>query len=167
MENENRPMLDLPLSELEIWLHRLTIIILMITFVIVGVNYTKLPDTIPIHFDFSGQPDSWGPKIVIWVLPIVMGMTIGFLLWLARRPHILNYPAKITPENAAFQYKKARLLLRWLSFIISAMTFYLSWKTIQIALGQFSKLDSWFIWVFTGAILASVIIMFISKKTAQ
>lgn len=35
--------------------------------------YEKLPDQIPIHFDFAGEPDNWGPKnFVVFGIPVFM-----------------------------------------------------------------------------------------------
>lgn len=167
MTKGEQPKIDLPNSDAEVWLQRITILAIAASFVLVGINYAQLPDEIPVHFDLSGHPNSWGPKIIIWVLPGIMSATAGFLLWLSTMPHNLNYPVKITPENAAFQYKKTRLVLRWLSFVTAGMTFYLSWKTIQIALGKASQLDPWFLWVFLSLIGASVIAMFIPQKKAH
>ena len=30
----------------------------------------KLPNRIPTHFDFSGQPNAWGPPGLLWFLPV-------------------------------------------------------------------------------------------------
>jgi hypothetical protein len=36
--------------------------------------YSKLPHTIPTHFDLSLKPDDWGPKSSILILPLIAAM---------------------------------------------------------------------------------------------
>lgn len=41
-----------------------------------------LPDEIPVHFNFSGQADSWWPKLqVILVLPLILTFLDAVALW--------------------------------------------------------------------------------------
>ncbi len=39
--------------------------------------FNKLPDSIPVHFNITGEPDSYGSRNTIWMLP-----AIGFFLFL-------------------------------------------------------------------------------------
>ncbi|MDX1940346.1 MAG: DUF1648 domain-containing protein [Saprospiraceae bacterium] len=164
MAKEERPKLDIPISDAARWLQRIIFLAIIASFVLVGMNYSQLPDQIPVHFDFSGQPDDWGSKIMIWVLPIIMSAMVALFLWLCQRPHQLNYPVKITPENAAYYYKKTQWVLRWLSFLVSIMTIYVTWKTIQIASGKAAQVDSWFLWIFLSLIGASMVVLMIPPK---
>ncbi len=33
--------------------------------------YRRLPERIPVHFGFSGHPDGWGPRAMLWLLPVL------------------------------------------------------------------------------------------------
>jgi uncharacterized membrane protein len=35
------------------------------------LNWADLPERIPIHWNFQGQPDSWGGKGTLWLLPFL------------------------------------------------------------------------------------------------
>jgi len=63
----------------------------------------------------SGQPDAWGDKAAIWILPAVAAFFDVMWAVLANYPHTFNYPVAITEENARVQYQLARSLsiARW------------------------------------------------------
>jgi uncharacterized membrane protein len=75
-----------------------------------------LPDTIATHFNFHGEPDGWGSPLFLLFMPVVATLLVPLLTWLNQRPHIFNYPVKITHENAKEQYLKATRLIRTLKF---------------------------------------------------
>lgn len=47
--------------------------------VFTAVTYPDLPDTVPSHFDFSGQADAYASKSSIWMMPVFMGLLIVVL----------------------------------------------------------------------------------------
>ena len=98
-------------------------------------NKKNLPERIPTHFNIAGEPDGYGSKSTLWILPVTavimyIGMTILELF-----PHIYNYPVEITPENAVRQYRIATRLIRILKTIIAILFSFLSYQTIKTALG--------------------------------
>jgi uncharacterized membrane protein len=50
-------------------LELVTLVLALAGFFVVQVNYGNLPERVPIHFGFSGRPDSWGARPTIWLLP--------------------------------------------------------------------------------------------------
>ncbi len=46
-------------------------IVLVGMFLMVGLNWSALPDQVPVHFNASGTPDKWGSKDQVWILPVV------------------------------------------------------------------------------------------------
>lgn len=51
-------------------------------FVYLMTIYPDLPQQIPVHFDWRGNPDAWGPKIVLWIIPF-LGILVAFMTNLA------------------------------------------------------------------------------------
>jgi len=71
---------------------RLAIVALM--FIAGAALYKYLPDPMPIHWNFAGQPDSWGAKYwAVWLLP-------GMALFLTGLFPIL---AKIDPRHKNYE----------------------------------------------------------------
>lgn len=107
------------------WTSVLAIWVLTIT------NYTNLPDTIPVHYNMAGQVDGFGDKVNILTLPLIATVLFVSLTILNKFPHILNYPASITADNALRQYTNATRLIRYLKFIIVVIFGLISLQTIR------------------------------------
>ncbi len=69
--------------------------------------YNSLPETVPQHYGVSGEPDGFGGKENIWILPIIGIFIYAGLAILNKFPNILNYPKNITAESAVRQYRIA------------------------------------------------------------
>jgi uncharacterized membrane protein len=121
------------------------------------LSYNHLPDTIPRHYNFVGQPDGYSGKSIIFILPaltivIYLLMTIG-----PRFPHIFNYPFQLTDENAERQYRNMTFMIRTLKIIIIVIFGYLTYATIQNGLGKMQGLGTWFTPVTLLLLLGTVV----------
>jgi uncharacterized membrane protein len=77
-------------------------------------SYNQVPVKIPTHFDLAGNPDAFGHKSQLFVLPSVASVLFMGLTWLNKFPHIFNYPIEINEQNAETQYRLATRFLRWI-----------------------------------------------------
>lgn len=104
---------------------RLKIILLIISFAIFCYHmfnifylWTDIPDSIAIHFT-NDMPDNWGPKYILFIMPI-FGAIIWFLLGLlVKHPEKMNY-INLTEANKEIQFSKTAkvmILIQHLSFI--------------------------------------------------
>ena len=120
------------------------------------IHYSGLPDIIPRHYGLSGEPDGFSGKGIIWTLPAIgLIMYVGMAI-LNKFPHIFNYPKEITSENAERQYKIATKLVRFLNTIIVCVFCYITYATIQTALGKQSGLGSYFTPIFVVLIFGTI-----------
>jgi uncharacterized membrane protein len=119
--------------------------------------------TLPIRFDASGQPNDYGQKATIFILPVI-GLCIYTLLTLLNKyPHIFNYPTNITAANALQQYTNATKLIRYLKTIIVVIFTLIVLFTCLTATDRRNGLGVWFL----PAILALLFIpnvYFIAKS---
>lgn len=118
---KSQPVLDLPKSSVETWLDAASLLFITLGFAFAIGYYTDLPDQIPTHYNASGDPDRFGAKISIFFLPVLSLLLIGGLVFLAKYPHQFNYLTTITPQNAAFEYRKARTLIRMMNVLVSLL----------------------------------------------
>ena len=51
--------------------------------------YPRLPLRIPTHFGFSGRPDAWGKKEMIFLLPVISLATYLLQWWVMGREEVL------------------------------------------------------------------------------
>ncbi len=110
--------------------------------------YPMLPEIIPHHFDAAGQPDSFGDKKIILVLPAIGVLLFIFMQYLSRHPHTFNYNVPITEQNAQEQYRIASRMIRSLAAFISCSFAYITYGTVQAARERWDGLGTWFLPVF-------------------
>lgn len=81
--------------------------------IMVFTYYFKLPDNVPVHFNLKGVADGYGPKEILFILPFLSGILyLGMTLVATKvKPHYMNYPVKVSEENAPKLYPMAIRLL--------------------------------------------------------
>lgn len=136
------------------WLEWLPLIFVAASFAIAIYYFPLLPEKIPTHFNGKGEPDDWGSKKMVFLLPVITAALYATLMFVLKFIPIQywNMPVKITPENAAFQYSLARNMIRVLNVLIAACFCYLNYNTIQVALKKASTLNNLFVVFFLGGI---------------
>lgn len=134
---ETRPQISIVKTGIAYSLEILGFLIVLSAWFLVLWNYADLPETIPIHFNFSGVADRYGDRIMIFTLPGI-ATVIFLLLWFLvnRKPYrlFLNYPVKITEENALIQYRLMLRMIRILNCGIMLVFVLIVKKTIHVAL---------------------------------
>jgi len=97
------------------------------------IGYSKLPDIIPIHYNFTGEANAFGGKINILLLPVIATILFVGLTLVNKYPHIFNYPTKITEENALRQYTIATRLVRYMKLFVVLIFGFIVFTIIQNA----------------------------------
>ncbi len=128
--------------------------------------YTNLPDEIPTHFGIKGNPDDFGGKASIWLLPV-----IGVVLYLGLA--FVNYflvrkkmTSKADPVTEARQKQAAFRLLQYLKVMLVFSFAYIVFATIQTALGNADGLGVWFLPVFMVT-LAGMPVIFLIRNSGS
>ena len=75
--------------------------------------YFDLPDTIPTHFNLEGRVDGYGHKSTLLAIPMLSaGLYLALGLMATKmKPWHMNYPVRVTAENAPKLYPIARRML--------------------------------------------------------
>lgn len=107
----SHPRMEVPRSQAERIADALAVAGVLAGLLVAGVAWAALPERIPVHFDFHGQPDGWGTRGALFLLPLCALVPVVLLSVAAPYPHRFNYVVPITEENAPFQYRNARLVL--------------------------------------------------------
>lgn len=157
-KNNKRPVLKLPFTGWENGLEVLSVMGVLFTFILVYQSWGILPDRIPTHFGFTGQPDAWGNKGNLFFLPIGTVAMYLFLTIVSRFPHTFNYPVKITEENAITQYLLARYLTALLKVETIWLFAYIQWVTIEVALGKATGLSNLFLPIVMVVMVGTIIV---------
>lgn len=118
MTSLKRPLIQLKLSLFDKIIEGIGFLLLIGLWLCVLVQFSGLPESIPIHFNFSGAADSFGHRSDIYSLPMVATALYILLTVVNNFPHHFNYLTPITPENAHRQYTMATKLLRYVKVLV-------------------------------------------------
>ena len=102
-------------------------------------NWMAIPQKIPTHYRFGGQPDAWGNKSSCVVL-LVIGGVMWLMMWgIEQVPMIWNTGVQVTEENRVRVYRILKNLLVTIRLVIAAI---FAWMEVCSARSQ--PLGSWF-----------------------
>lgn len=147
-----RPVDNTPITTSERVLDIVALIVPLAGLALALVRYPELPEQIPVHFNGKGVADGYGSRWTIFMIPAIsLVMSVGLMI-LARYPNQFNYLTAITPDNASFEYKKARIMVRLLNAECAFLLFTAVLSTLQGVNGE-ARLSPWF-----GVAFAAVII---------
>jgi len=156
----NRPRIKIPLTLTDKIVEVLGALFVWASWSIVNANYSSLPDVIPIHFDASGTADGFGDKSNIFALPVVSTVVFIALTILNRFPHLFNYPAGLTLENARTQYSIATSMIRFLKLSVAIVFAMIVYFAVQNAKGETDGLGSWFLPTVLALIFLPIVYFF-------
>ena len=149
-----QPKIDIKPSKKDKKLIVIGWLFISINFVLVLLFYFDLPETIPTHFNFKGEPDGYGNKSYIWSLPI-LNLVLYFGLNLVAtklKPWQYNYPVTVTNENASKLYSMGIQLIIWLNLAIAILITFISLHTLLLAKGIIVPNLKWVTPVLTAVI---------------
>ena len=157
---KNQPLIKIDMTPID-WILEFIAILGFLTFLGTAIYYfPKLPETIPTHFNGSGQPDGYSNKSSFWIMPGISVFIYILLTVVNRFPHKFNYLVTITPQNALKQYTMGTRMIRFLKMIIVWMFLYIDLAIIQSTATEVIGLGLWFMPVFLGSVFIPLIIYF-------
>ena len=139
-------------KKFDIILNVLCWIILVSTMLFLIITWSKIPDTIPMHYDSAGNIDRFGSKLEILVLPIIILIVYTFITIIEKFPEAWNTGVKVTEENKERVYSTLLHLISTIKFIMVGMVAYL---TVHTALSL--ELSAWFTPLFILAIFGNFV----------
>ena len=77
--NKGANILKFQRGKFDIILNGLCLIILVSTILFLILTWSKIPDKVPMHYDFAGNIDRWGSKLEILILPIITWIMYVFI----------------------------------------------------------------------------------------
>ena len=141
---ESRPKIQLQLTTADRFVESLGWASLISLWAFILLNYSSLPETIATHFNISGQPDKYGSKGSILILPIIATVMFIGLTVLNRYPQIFNFPTALTAENAGRQYVNATRLIRYLKSVLVLVFGFIAYATMQTTDSHIQGIGVWF-----------------------
>lgn len=127
-------------------------------FAITAYYYGQLPAEVPIHYGAGGQPDSYGPKLLLWGLPVI-NLAIFYGLEAAvsnTNFRYFNYPVAITEENASRQHEVALRLVAVTRLIVCLIISFIAYSSVTTALAREGMINMWIIGGFMALLFGSI-----------
>jgi len=140
-----RPKIKITLTLFDKLVESMSWLLLIILWIIILWCFFKLPETIPLHYNFSGIADSYGNKYTYFILPVVGTLLFVLLTIINRYPHLFNYPVKITEDNALKLYTIATRLIRYMKMVILLIFLFIEITTYKVSTHASPGLVKWFL----------------------
>ena len=156
-----KPKINPPLRTVDIIIEALAAICLIYMIVQIIISYPSLAQSIPTHFGAGGNPDAWGDKSSLLIIPVVTIFLYVGLTVLNKYPHVFNYPVPITAQNATRQYQYAKSLLSTIKFTTSGLFLYIQLQTVYVAKQIQSGIGTYFLVIIVIGSFIPIIIYFI------
>jgi len=163
----NRPKANLKLTLIDWVLEAICLLSIVGIWLLTLVSYWELPEIIPIHYNITGDVDSFGRKINILSLPVISTIIYIALTILNKYPHTFNYSHNLTEENASAKYRITTQIIRIIK-LISIFTFtWLVWETIQYVNENTERVKFWYNFIPLVFFLIPIIyiLLLITNKT--
>ena len=127
--------------------------------------FGSLPEKIPSHFGLNGQADAYGPKGMLWILPILYSAILAMTFVLRKFPYLVNLPFKIAPQHKPKAIAISFELVAVINFQVGLMFGYLTYVMIVVALYREKGLGTWFFPLVLVAMGATISVYLMKLKS--
>jgi hypothetical protein len=134
----------------------LTLVGLLAPIAFLAAHWTAIPAIVPIHYGLNGQPNRFGSRDTLWLLPAIATLLYGFLHFIARFPHLFNLPVAATDPRRPHVEAMALDLLGWMRLEIAWLFGFLTWSSVVTARHIGTGLPVWFTPFFVIVTLSTV-----------
>jgi hypothetical protein len=155
--------LQIMLTESRAW-ERISLAILVFGPIVLAANWQQLPAQVPLHYGLLGNPDSWGPKETLLILPLVSLFSYAMFSYGQRHPERSNVPWKINDLNRAQIYSMVKQLLTWEKLAMVSLFSYLQVAGVMIAKKEMDGLGAWFGPITLLAVFGPIVLFIVSGK---
>ncbi len=153
----DNPILKIELTTTDKFMEFIGWLALVCLWLFVLINYSSLPDVIPVHFDGAGKVNGSGSRATILVFPIVASILLVSFTWLNKHPHIFNYPKAITPSNIVQQYTNATRMVRYFKFAIAFAFLLIAYLILEMIKAKSDSIGIWVLPMVLGLIFIPLI----------
>ena len=146
----NRPKIKVPFQSIDIVFECISITLIVLMWLYLLTEYPNLPDTVASHFNANGEPNDYGSKTFILILPAVATLMYLVFFNVNRYPHLHNYFINITEENALKNYRFSTRIVRIAGMLTLILLAYITFQIVNGAKQETFSLGNWFLPVVIG-----------------
>ena len=119
-------------SKFDIAINMLCLIMIIGTAIYLIVNWTNIPENVPMHHNFSGEVDRFGNKSEMIILPILTVIMFSFMSVVEHFPQLWNTGIKVTDKNKEYVYRILKNMITTLKLIVVCVFTYLTMQTALV-----------------------------------
>ena len=125
--------------------------------------YSSLPDLVPRHFGINGLPDAYAGKMMIWFSPITGLMT--YLMCVVANYTVMGHLKNKSDSQEINEKMHTTInMMNKIKLFLLFIFVYLTYSTIQVALGNAAGLGSWFVYIILIGLIGIIAYFFVKKK---
>lgn len=156
------------MKKLPFYLKIVSFCLLLFIWDYIFINFRNLPQSIPVHFDFSGKPNVFAPRMLIWFLAAIATFIYLLIFYLTKN---IKSPLLKMPENIKKDSQKAELIVSVFHFMIMLLLTVISYESISVGLGKTESLSPMTTYLIVVLFLAVTVMLiysyFLTKKTGS
>lgn len=126
-------------SPADIIMEVLGLIMLIGTPLYLFINWSSIPDKLPMHYNFAGEIDRWGGKGEILFIVVMLWIMYLMISLVEHLPSVWNTGVQVTPENRVRVYRTLKYMVKTLKL---AMTLVFTFLILNTVAG--TPLPGWF-----------------------
>lgn len=120
-----------------------------------AVFWKQLPDIVPVHFGFDGQPDSGGGR---GTFVFVAALGVIFYAWFTFLPRIALKLEKDPRKKTPLMVARLGTLLAGIKAFSTLIIAWTLWGAIQVSLGRADGLGTWVVPVIFAFVVILVVV---------
>jgi uncharacterized membrane protein len=120
-----------PITKSDRLLELLALVMGVVLLVLTGVFYVEAPETVPSHFNATGEADGWSGKYIYWVMAVVFLLSMVLCATAAYNRNLVNLPIRL--KEPVF-YRQIGLIGRMCRIMTLGMG--LIWLAVLLAMSS-------------------------------
>jgi uncharacterized membrane protein len=130
--------------------------------------YKELPEKIPMHYDFAGQPTRFGNKTEFLTVVCVLSFLSILFFFLHKYPHKFNYPFKFPEKSRKSIYVLTSVFVLFLSIYLLLINYVVILSAREAALKTNGILNVYGIYgILLGLLVFITTWLYLLKKVAN
>lgn len=138
----------------------LSLLVIGITFAMIGIHWSDLPEQVPMHFNAQGIADRYGDKRELLILPVISLGLIIMLRWINKKAMKINIH-KIGARTEQ-ELTLSKVMTAQLALFVAVLLGYATYQSMAVSVGKQDGISGFFLG-FSSIGLLIIIISYLWK----
>lgn len=158
---EDRPEITIQLKPLDTAIEVTGYVLLGLLWAFAIYAYWQLPDNSSVNFDLRENPNN---DKIIFLLPLIGALQFLIITSVQDKPHLMNFPLKITPDNIERQYALGMRMAKMIKVILATAFLSILYYSYYDAIGLEGTFGAWLLPVIVFIVFLPLLYCYIKSK---